>query len=104
MPSMKDVLGIILGGGCGSRLHPPTAMCSKAAVPIAGKYRLIDIPIINCINSGIYRVSILTQFNSVSLSFQTLEIRIAPNWSSLVYSFGGTQLRAAAGGLTGAHA
>jgi glucose-1-phosphate adenylyltransferase len=67
MPSMNDVLGIIMGGGRGSRLHPLTKMRSKPAVPIAGKYRLIDIPISNCINSGIYRVAILTQFNSVSL-------------------------------------
>src|SRR5574342_93957 len=67
MPSMNDVLGIIMGGGRGSRLHPLTEMRSKPAVPIAGKYRLIDIPISNCINSGIYRVAILTQFNSVSL-------------------------------------
>jgi len=67
MPSMNEVLGIIMGGGRGSRLHPLTKMRSKPAVPIAGKYRLIDIPISNCINSGIYRVAILTQFNSVSL-------------------------------------
>jgi glucose-1-phosphate adenylyltransferase len=67
MPSMNDVLGIIMGGGKGSRLHPLTKMRSKPAVPIAGKYRLIDIPISNCINSGIFRVAILTQFNSVSL-------------------------------------
>jgi len=67
MPSMNDVLGIIMGGGRGARLHPLTAMRSKPAVPIAGKYRLIDIPISNCINSGIFRVAILTQFNSVSL-------------------------------------
>src|SRR5262245_1854941 len=67
MASMNDVLGIIMGGGRGSRLHPLTSMRSKPAVPIAGKYRLIDIPISNCINSGIYRVAILTQFNSVSL-------------------------------------
>jgi glucose-1-phosphate adenylyltransferase len=64
---MNDVLGVIMGGGKGSRLHPLTQMRSKPAVPIAGKYRLIDIPISNCINSGIYRVAILTQFNSVSL-------------------------------------
>jgi glucose-1-phosphate adenylyltransferase len=64
---MNDVLGIIMGGGRGSRLHPLTQMRSKPAVPIAGKYRLIDIPISNCINSGIFRVAILTQFNSVSL-------------------------------------
>ncbi len=67
MPSMNDVLGVIMGGGRGARLYPLTAMRSKPAVPIAGKYRLIDIPISNCINSGIYRVAILTQFNSVSL-------------------------------------
>ena len=67
MPSMNDILGVIMGGGKGSRLHPLTKMRSKPAVPIAGKYRLIDIPISNCINSGIYRVAILTQFNSVSL-------------------------------------
>ena len=67
MPSMNDVLGIIMGGGRGARLYPLTTMRSKPAVPIAGKYRLIDIPISNCINSGIYRVAILTQFNSVSL-------------------------------------
>ena len=67
MPSMNDILGVIMGGGRGSRLHPLTQMRSKPAVPIAGKYRLIDIPISNCINSGIFRVAILTQFNSVSL-------------------------------------
>src|SRR5512138_3940746 len=67
MPSMNDILGVIMGGGRGSRLHPLTKPRSKPAVPIAGKYRLIDIPISNCINSGIYRVAILTQFNSVSL-------------------------------------
>ena len=67
MPSMNEVLGVIMGGGKGTRLHPLTKMRSKPAVPIAGKYRLIDIPISNCINSGIFRVAILTQFNSVSL-------------------------------------
>lgn len=67
MPALNDVLGVILGGGRGARLYPLTKMRSKPAVPIAGKYRLIDIPISNCINSGIYRIAILTQFNSVSL-------------------------------------
>lgn len=67
MPSMNNVLGVIMGGGKGTRLHPLTKLRSKPAVPIAGKYRLIDIPISNCINSGIFRVAILTQFNSVSL-------------------------------------
>lgn len=67
MPNMNDVLAVILGGGQGKRLYPLTAERSKPAVPIAGKYRLIDIPISNCINSGIYHVSVLTQFLSVSL-------------------------------------
>lgn len=64
---MQDILAVILGGGRGSRLYPLTRDRSKPAVPIAGKYRLIDIPISNCIHSGIYRISVLTQFNSVSL-------------------------------------
>ncbi len=67
MPSLNDVLAVILGGGQGKRLYPLTMMRSKPAVPIAGKYRLIDIPISNCINSDIYRIAVLTQFNSVSL-------------------------------------
>lgn len=67
MPSLNEVLAVILGGGRGSRLYPLTAERSKPAVPIAGKYRLIDVPISNCINSGLYRVAVLTQFNSVSL-------------------------------------
>jgi glucose-1-phosphate adenylyltransferase len=67
MPTLNDILGVILGGGRGTRLYPLTKMRSKPAVPIAGKYRLIDIPISNCINSGIHRIAILTQFNSVSL-------------------------------------
>lgn len=67
MVSMNDVLAVILGGGRGTRLHPLTAERSKPAVPIAGKYRLIDIPLSNCIHSGIFRIAVLTQFNSVSL-------------------------------------
>src|SRR5476651_801190 len=63
----RDVLGIILGGGRGTRLYPLTMLRSKPAVPIAGKYRLIDIPISNCINSECKRVYVLTQFLSVSL-------------------------------------
>jgi glucose-1-phosphate adenylyltransferase len=65
--SLDNILAVILGGGQGSRLFPLTRQRSKPAVPIAGKYRLIDIPISNCINSGIYRIAVLTQFNSVSL-------------------------------------
>jgi len=67
MHSMKDVLGIVMGGGRGSRLYPLTKLRAKPAVPIAGKYRLIDVPISNCINSGIKTVAVLTQFKSVSL-------------------------------------
>jgi glucose-1-phosphate adenylyltransferase len=67
MPTNNEVLAVVLGGGRGARLYPLTQMRSKPAVPIAGKYRLIDIPISNCINSEIYRIAILTQFNSVSL-------------------------------------
>jgi glucose-1-phosphate adenylyltransferase len=61
-------LGVILGGGQGSRLSPLTQTRSKPAVPIAGKYRLVDIPISNCLNSGIERIFVLTQFNSASLN------------------------------------
>ena len=64
----NDVLAIILGGGQGSRLFPLTEERSKPAVPIAGKYRLVDIPISNCINSEIKRMFVLTQFNSASLN------------------------------------
>ena len=65
---MKRVLAIILGGGKGSRLYPLTKMRAKPAVPLAGKYRLIDIPISNCINSDINKMYVLTQFNSASLN------------------------------------
>src|SRR5918912_876198 len=64
---MEEVLSMILGGGRGTRLYPLTKYRSKPAVPIAGKYRLIDIPISNCINSGLNRIFVLTQFLSVSL-------------------------------------
>src|SRR5882724_7141365 len=64
----KEILSVILGGGAGTRLYPLTASRSKPAVPIAGKYRLVDIPISNCLNSGISRMFVLTQFNSASLN------------------------------------
>jgi glucose-1-phosphate adenylyltransferase len=67
MPSLDQILAVILGGGAGKRLYPLTRQRSKPAVPIAGKYRLIDVPISNCINSGIHRIAVLTQYNSVSL-------------------------------------
>jgi glucose-1-phosphate adenylyltransferase len=65
---MQDVLGVILGGGRGSRLFPLTLHRSKPAVPIAGKYRLIDIPVSNCLNSNLRRIFVLTQYNSESLN------------------------------------
>jgi glucose-1-phosphate adenylyltransferase len=64
----SKVICIVLGGGQGSRLYPLTATRSKPAVPIAGKYRLVDIPISNCLHSGIERIYVLTQFNSASLN------------------------------------
>ncbi|MBD2494132.1 glucose-1-phosphate adenylyltransferase [Nostoc sp. FACHB-280] len=65
---MKKVLAIILGGGAGTRLYPLTKLRAKPAVPVAGKYRLIDIPVSNCINSEIFKIYVLTQFNSASLN------------------------------------
>ncbi|MCE9544031.1 MAG: NTP transferase domain-containing protein, partial [Planctomycetia bacterium] len=64
---MKNVITLVLGGGRGTRLYPLTRYRSKPAVPLAGKYRLIDIPISNCINSGLNCIYVLTQFMSVSL-------------------------------------
>ncbi len=63
----EKTLAVIMGGGAGSRLFPLTKERSKPAVPLAGKYRLVDIPISNCINSGLRRIYVLTQFNSASL-------------------------------------
>src|SRR5215217_5701253 len=65
--NITNVLSIIMGGGQGSRLFPLTKERSKPAVPLAGKYRLVDIPISNCINAGLRRIYVLTQFNSTSL-------------------------------------
>ena len=69
MPAGKhDVLAVILGGGAGTRLFPLTKMRSKPAVPLGGKYRLVDIPISNCINSDVLKIFVLTQYNSASLN------------------------------------
>ena len=69
MHNLDDqILGVILGGGAGTRLYPLTLHRSKPAVPLAGKYRLIDIPVSNCINSNINRIFVLTQYNSASLN------------------------------------
>lgn len=65
---MRNIITLVLGGGKGTRLYPLTKYRSKPAVPLAGKYRLIDIPISNCLNSGLNRIYVLTQFNSVSLN------------------------------------
>ena len=64
---MGNTIALVLGGGRGTRLYPLTKFRSKPAVPLAGKYRLIDIPLSNCINSGLNRIYVLTQFLSVSL-------------------------------------
>jgi glucose-1-phosphate adenylyltransferase len=90
MPALNNVLAVILGGGRGARLYPLTIMRSKPAVPIAGKYRLIDVPISNCINSGIYRIAVLTQFNSVSL-----HRHIAQTYNFDVFHTGWVQILAA---------
>lgn len=64
---MRNVISLVLGGGKGTRLFPLTQFRSKPAVPLAGKYRIIDIPISNCLNSGLNKIYLVTQFNSVSL-------------------------------------
>jgi glucose-1-phosphate adenylyltransferase len=68
MPSRHSLLAVILGGGAGSRLFPLTEQRSKPAVPLGGKYRIVDVPISNCINSDVIRMFVLTQFNSASLN------------------------------------
>ena len=80
----KNVIAIILGGGQGSRLYPLTQTRSKPAVPIGGKYRLVDIPISNCMNSDIYRMFVLTQFNSASLN---AHIKNTYNFSIFSHAF-----------------
>src|SRR5262245_15101349 len=68
MPASRKLLAVILGGGAGTRLFPLTQQRSKPAVPLGGKYRLVDIPISNCINSDIHKIFVLTQHNSASLN------------------------------------
>ena len=80
----KNVIAIILGGGQGSRLYPLTEFRSKPAVPIAGKYRLVDSPISNCMNSDIFRMFVLTQFNSKSLN---AHIKNTYNFSIFSHAF-----------------
>jgi glucose-1-phosphate adenylyltransferase len=89
--SMKNVLGLILGGGVGTRLFPLTQKQAKPAVPLGGKYRLIDIPISNCLNSGITKIQLLTQYNSTSLHQHIYE-----TYKFDVFSEGFVQILAAA--------
>src|SRR5512135_1053564 len=70
---MNRVLALILGGGRGARLFPLTQLRSKPAVPIGGKYRLIDVPVSNCLHAGLRRIFVLTQFNSASLNRHVAE-------------------------------
>lgn len=81
---MIKIISLILGGGAGTRLFPLTEQRSKPAVPIGGKYRLIDIPISNCLNSGIRRMFVLTQFNSASLN---QHIKNTYNFDSFSHGF-----------------
>ncbi|MEJ2149625.1 MAG: glucose-1-phosphate adenylyltransferase [Chloroflexota bacterium] len=81
MADMNDVLGLILGGGRGTRLYPLTQKRAKPAVPIAGKYRLIDIPISNCLHADINKIAILTQFKSASLHRHILRTYQRDNFS-----------------------
>ena len=81
---MIKIISLILGGGAGSRLFPLTEQRSKPAVPIGGKYRLIDIPISNCLNSGIRLMFVLTQYNSASLN---QHIKNTYNFDSFSHGF-----------------
>ncbi len=78
---MKNVLSIIMGGGKGTRLYPLTKERAKPAVPFGGKYRLVDIPISNCINAGFRKIYVLTQFNSASLHLHIAETYIFDSFS-----------------------
>jgi len=95
MKNYDNVIGVIMGGGAGTRLYPLTKERAKPAVPIAGKYRLIDIPISNCINSGIHKIAVLTQFNSVSL-----HRHISRTYNFDVFHTGWVQIWAAEQSLT----
>ena len=76
--ALQTVLGIILGGGAGSRLYPLTKKRAKPAVPLGANYRLIDIPVSNCINSSISKIYCLTQFNSASLNRHLSQAYVSP--------------------------
>ena len=82
--SVRHVLALVLGGGLGTRLFPLTRDRSKPAVPLGGKYLIIDVPLSNCINSDVKRIYVLTQFNSVSLH---LHIRRTYNFDAFSGGF-----------------
>jgi glucose-1-phosphate adenylyltransferase len=92
---MNRVLSIVLGGGKGSRLFPLTKERSKPAVPFGGKYRIVDIPISNCINSGFRQIYILTQYNSASL-----HLHLARTYNFDAFSSGFCEILAAEQTLT----
>ncbi|MFH2116404.1 MAG: sugar phosphate nucleotidyltransferase, partial [Spirochaetota bacterium] len=92
---MHNVLAIVLGGGKGTRLYPLTKDRAKPAVPFGGKYRIVDIPISNCINSGFKQIYILTQFNSASL-----HLHIAKSYNFDTFSNGFAEILAAEQTLT----
>lgn len=79
---MDKVLSIVLGGGKGTRLYPLTKDRAKPAVPFGGRYRIVDIPISNCINSGFNQIYVLTQFNSASLHLHVARTYIFDNFSN----------------------
>jgi glucose-1-phosphate adenylyltransferase len=82
---MNKVLALILGGGQGTRLYPLTKLRAKPAIPLAGKFRLIDIPVSNCLNSGVLKIYVLTQFNSASLNAHiSTTYRLSPFTSGFV--------------------
>jgi len=82
MPQSENIVAVILGGGAGSRLFPLTRERSKPAVPLGGKYRLIDVPVSNCINSNITQIFVLTQYNSASLNRHISQTYRFSNFSS----------------------
>ncbi|HSV55764.1 MAG TPA: sugar phosphate nucleotidyltransferase, partial [Magnetospirillaceae bacterium] len=92
---MSKVLAIVLGGGKGTRLFPLTKDRSKPAVPFGGKYRIVDIPISNCINAGFKQIYVLTQFNSASL-----HLHVARTYIFDVFSEGFVEIMAAEQTLT----
>ena len=85
--AVQTVLGVILGGGAGTRLFPLTKKRAKPAVPLGANYRLIDIPVSNCINSGVNKIYCLTQFNSASLNRHLSQAYVsAVQGSAVLYS------------------